>query len=232
MASPYADRIITIFDGALSIRCMVDSDKDFAFEATFITDHPSFAQFRSGKPPLHFHPHQEEYISVVEGVVALEVEGREYILGPDDGEFLVKPWIIHRLYTVSASSRGEQESDSNIVRFKSAGQKTPEVLKLDLLFFENWYGYQDEALRNGGKIDMIQTMCMFDAGGSYILLPSWVPFRRTTSYIVGVIVGRWLGTLLGYQPYYRQWSTDWHLACEKMDGSFFYRKWAKESKFE
>ena len=112
---------------------MVDSDRDFAFEATFIVDHPSFAQFRSGKPPLHFHPHQEEYISVVEGVIALEVEGREYILGPDDGEFLVKPWIIHRLYTVSASSRGEQESDSNIVRFKSAGQKTPEVLKLDLL---------------------------------------------------------------------------------------------------
>ncbi|KAI2623541.1 hypothetical protein GGS26DRAFT_224718 [Hypomontagnella submonticulosa] len=213
MTSPYAGQIITIFDGALTIRCMVDSDKDFAFEATFIVDHPSFAHFRSGKPPLHFHPHQEEYIRVVE-------------------EFRVPPWIIHRLYTVSASSRGSQALDSNIVRFMSTGQKTFEVLKTDLLFFENWYRYQDEALRSRGKVDIVQAMCMFDAGGSYILLPSWVPFRRATSYIVGVIVGRWLGTLLGYQPYYRQWSTDWHLACEKMNSSFFYRKWVGGNKVD
>lgn len=139
---------------------MVDSDKDFAFEATFIVDHPSFAHFRSGKPPLHFHPHQEEYIRVVEGIVALEVDGHEYILSPDDGEFRVPPWIIHRLYTVSASSRGSQALDSNIVRFMSTGQKTFEVLKTDLLFFENWYRYQDEALRSRGKVDIVQAMCV------------------------------------------------------------------------
>jgi hypothetical protein len=44
---------------------------------------------------------------------------------------------------------------------------------------------------------------------------------------MGIVVGRWIGALLDYQPYYRKWSTDWELACNRMNNSLFQRKFAK-----
>lgn len=65
---------------------------------------------------------------------------------------------------------------------------------------------------------------MFDAGGSYLSFPPWVPFGRHLSVVTGVVVGRWLGGLFGYQPFYREWTTDWGTACDKMEKSIFQRR--------
>ena len=46
---------------------------------------------------------------------------------------------------------------------------------------------------------------------------------------MGVVIGRWLGGLLGYQPFYRKWTTDWDLACSKMETSIFQRRFADRS---
>lgn len=147
------------FDGALKICWKPHPERDFAFEAIFELDHPAFAQFRSGKPPLHIHPHQEEYIQVLEGALALEVEGVEHVVRPEDGEFLVEPWKIHRLYTLPPPGAGDPPStDSNTVRFYASGEKTAEMFNMDILFFENWYRYQDEIIRNKKSIDIIQAM--------------------------------------------------------------------------
>ena len=63
-------------------------------------------------------------------------------------------------------------------------------------------------------------------------LPWYVPFRRRASQILGIIVGRWLGGLLGYQPFYRKWSTDWPLAEAKMRTSLFHRRLLSRDKGE
>lgn len=73
-------------------------------------------------------------------------------------------------------------------------------------------------------------MQTFDAGGTYISFPPWVPFGQTVSQVLGVVVGRWLGGLLGYQPFHRKWTTDWELACQKMETSFFQRRFADKTK--
>ncbi|CAI6334212.1 unnamed protein product [Periconia digitata] len=233
MAAPYEDKIVTVFDGALTICWKRHPKRDFAFEATFQLDHPALAKFRSGKPPLHFHPHQEEYIKVTEGSLAVEFEGQEHVLTSEDGEFLVKPWAIHRLYTLPPSAQGEDSSThGNRVSFQASGERTEEMYKMDYLFFENWYGYQDEMIRDRKSISLIQTMSMFDAGGSYIVLPWWVPFRRRTSQILGILIGRCLGGLLGYRPFYRKWSTDWSLAQSKMRTSIFHWHFAGRDKLE
>lgn len=102
-----------------------------------------------------------EYIQVLEGILAVEVEGREHVLRPENGEFTVGPWTIHRLYTLPAARVGEPSpEDSNIVRFMASAEKTLEVFKMDLLFFENWYKYQDEVIRRKQKIDIIQAICV------------------------------------------------------------------------
>ena len=75
-------------------------------------------------------------------------------------------------------------------------------------------------------------MQMFDAGGSYLTLPWWIPFGRRLSMAAGIVVGRWIGGLLGYQPFYRQWTSDWELACHKMKGSLLQRRFADPARME
>lgn len=62
-----------------------------------------------------------------------------------------------------------------------------------------------------------------------MVAPKWVPFRRQLAYYGGIILGRWIGGLLGYQPFYREYTTDWDFAVAKMEGSFFQRRFAKKA---
>lgn len=59
--------------------------------------------------------------------------------------------------------------------------------------------------------------------------PAWVPFRRFIGYWGSVILGRWIGGLLGYKPFFREYTTDWDYAVAKMKGSWFQRHMVEEA---
>ncbi|RAK84042.1 hypothetical protein BO79DRAFT_159330 [Aspergillus costaricaensis CBS 115574] len=209
----------------------------FAFEITFHLDKwPAF--LKNVKPPKHFHPHQEEYIEVLEGELCVDVGNQQYTLTPKSGRFCIRPWIDHRLYPplIPAQQRSNDDMTSSggdgIIRFLLSGQDTVETFKLDILFFMNWYGYQEETVVVGKNVDILQVMSMFDAGGSYLSLPEWVPFGSVIAMGMGITLGRWLGSLLGYQPYHRKWTrgSDWDLACDRMEKSLFQRRFAIREK--
>lgn len=244
------------------------------FEVVFKLAHPRMVALAGQKPPEHFHPYQDEYVEVTRGRLVVEIEGREHILTPASGEFVIPRWANHRLYpppppspaaagTATSSGDGGNE-DGKETRFLLSGEDTPRLFRLDAVFFENWYAYQDEVLLHGKSIDVLQVMCvstrllgpfsfstpvlytrvrishdmvhclrwiqMFDAGGSYLSLPWWVPFRRTVALVLGVALGRCVGALLGYQPFHREWTTDWDAAVEKMGQSVFQRRFADHAK--
>ncbi|KAI0835839.1 hypothetical protein F5Y06DRAFT_288929 [Hypoxylon sp. FL0890] len=229
---PYLGRVITAFEGGITTRVITHPshpDRVFAYEVTFLLQHPRVIAVASQKPPLHFHPHQEEYLQVLEGRLALEVEGEERVLKPEDGEVAVRPWVNHRLYSPVSN---DDEDELEVTRFLLSAESTPELFRLDTVFFENWYAYQDQIVVEGEKIDLIQVMSMFDAGGSYLSFPRWIPFSRTIARALGIVLGRWLGGILGYQPFYRKWTTDWEFACRKMELSVFQRRFADRSKTE
>jgi len=69
---------------------------------------------------------------------------------------------------------------------------------------------------------------MFDAGGSCLALPKFVPFSMTLSKAMTVVIGRWLGGILGYQPYYKEWTTEWETAKKRMSTSIFQKRFAHE----
>ncbi|RDH29773.1 hypothetical protein BDQ94DRAFT_173534 [Aspergillus welwitschiae] len=213
----------------------------FAFEITFHLDKwPSF--LKNLKPPKHFHPHQEEYIEVLEGELCVDVGNQQYTLTSQSGRFCIRPWVNHRLYPppfppqqqslLESSHDDETIGGRGIIRFLLSGQDTPETFKLDMLFFMNWYGYQEETVVVGKSVDILQVMSMFDAGGSYLSLPEWVPFGSVIAVGMGITLGRWLGGLLGYQPYHRKWTrnSDWDLACDRMNKSLFQRRFATNEK--
>ncbi|KAJ4414716.1 hypothetical protein N0V82_007768 [Gnomoniopsis sp. IMI 355080] len=63
-------------------------------------------------------------------------------------------------------------------------------------------------------------------------------YENWYSYQEGIVVrgekisigmGRCLAAILGYQPYYREWTTDirWDQACRKMENTLFQRRFAK-----
>ncbi|KAI4864913.1 hypothetical protein F4820DRAFT_422089 [Hypoxylon rubiginosum] len=233
---PYLGRIITAFEGGITTRVITHPshpDRAFAYEVTFLMQHPRVVAVASQKPPLHFHPHQEEYLEVLEGRLAVEIEGEERVLGPPDGEVTFRPWTNHRLYApLSKGAEGKEEPDLKVTRFLLSAQNTDELFRLDTVFFENWYAYQDQIVVKGDKVDLFQVMSMFDAGGSYLSLPSWIPFSKPLARALGIVVGRWIGGVLGYQPFYRKWTTDWQSACHKMEMSIFQRRFANRSKTE
>jgi hypothetical protein len=61
-------------------------------------------------------------------------------------------------------------------------------------------------------------------------LPKFIPenwslwIRTFLGYWITIIVGRWIGGLLGYQPFFRECTTDWEFANAKMRHTWFYRK--------
>ncbi|KAI1407351.1 hypothetical protein F5Y13DRAFT_174919 [Hypoxylon sp. FL1857] len=229
---PYLGRVITAFEGGITTRVITHPshpDRVFAYDVTFLLQHPRVIAVASQKPPLHFHPHQEEYIQVLEGRLAVEVEGKERVLTSEDGEMTIFPWTNHRLYSPVTN---DKEDDLKVTRFLLSAESTPELFRLDTVFFQNWYAYQDQIVVKGEKIDLIQVMSMFDAGGCYLSLPRWIPFSTTIAQALGIVVGRWIGGILGYQPFHRKWTTDWEFACRKMETSIFQRRFADRSKTE
>lgn len=200
-----------------------NSTREFKFEVAIHPNHPRLRGLP--KPPSHFHPYQEEYFTVVQGELGVEIEGVERVLRPGDGELVVRRGANHRLCFPS-----DANASTEPIRFYVSAERTATAFALDLTFFENWYGYQEEVVVHGKKLDMIQVLCMWDAGDTYLTLPWWVPFRSSVSIAMGIVIGRWIGSLLGYQPFHKHWTSDWKLACDKMETSVFQRRFADRAK--
>ncbi|KAF2463678.1 uncharacterized protein BDR25DRAFT_245311, partial [Lindgomyces ingoldianus] len=159
---------------------------------------------------------------VLEGSLYVDVGTRRVLLTPLKPELQVPPWVRNRVIP------GPPFPGQRFTKFLLSSPAAVGPYMLDFIFYENYYRYMDQALAPGGEgIDLIQVLCMFDAGGSCLALPSLIPFNMTISRIMGIILGRWLGGILGYQPYYREWTTDWETARKRMETSPFQRRFAR-----
>ncbi|KAF2501078.1 hypothetical protein BU16DRAFT_546460 [Lophium mytilinum] len=166
-------------------------------------------------PPTHFHQFQTEYFKVEEGICIVEINGVPRNVTPDDEEISCKPGNVHAFYI-------HPDSPEKMTILLSASD-TGMDYQLDRVFFENWYGYWHDALLYRGGLDLIQTLQIHDAGDHYTPAPAWMPFRTFFGYWACVIIGRWLGGLLGYKPFFKEYTTDWDFAVSKMKGNFFTR---------
>ncbi|KAI9655152.1 MAG: hypothetical protein M1821_005635 [Bathelium mastoideum] len=172
-------------------------------------------------PLLHFHQFQTEYFKVETGLMGIEINGEVKKVTPEDGEISVKAGSIHRFFI-------HPSSPEKMTVYLSASDSGMDY-QLDRIFFENWYGYWHDALLHDGGLDWIQFLAIQDGGDAYTPAPCWCPFRRQVGYWGCVIIGRWIGGLLGYKPFFREYTTDWDYAVAKMKGSFFQRHLVHEA---
>jgi hypothetical protein len=187
-------------------------------------------------PPTHFHPFQNEWYRVESGRMCVEIDGNLRMLTPEDGEAMGRAGTIHRFFIAPDST----EDMVTVVSGSDSGRG----YQLDRVFFENWYGiWHDYLVHEGGKMDLIQLLCVsiytlfwfwsmltplrqtYDAGDAYLPGPAFLPhaLRKLTGYWGGILLGRWLGGLLGYKPFFKEYTTDWDLAVAKMQSSVFTR---------
>ena len=144
------------------MRVAPHSNCAFAFEVIIQDRHPQILALGTQRPPAHFHPYQSEYMEVLEGRLGLEIEGCDRILGPGDGQVRVEPWTSHRMFPppLQEGSKEDGEHTGGTTRFILSGGETAELFRLDTVFFENWYRYQDEVVMGGGSMDLIQLLCV------------------------------------------------------------------------
>lgn len=127
-------------------------DREFAFHVTL--DLEKGKDFLKQKPPLHFHTSQDEYIQVLEGKAILEYGGLEIVMTKDSPPFTIAAWQNHRTYPLEPEA-----GDGDVVKFLLSADKIPQkAFKLNTLFFENWYRYQEEVLLSSGKFDLLQIL--------------------------------------------------------------------------
>jgi mannose-6-phosphate isomerase-like protein (cupin superfamily) len=189
--------------------------RNIHFHVLIDPHHPRLLELQNDgdkKPPTHFHPDQWEFFRVVRGSLTVEIDGVPHEFVESDGEYALPPGPHHCLYPTYGQPEGA------MTEFWLGATPSGSISELDQAFFENWYGYQEDILLRGVKPDPIQVMSMFDAGGSYLSPPAWVPepLRHHIGRAMGVVVGRWIGGLLGYAPFFPEWTTDWPAACRKM----------------
>ena len=109
------------------------------------------------KPPLHFHRYQQERFDVIDGDMTVEVDGVKHRYTKNDPVVWVPPYAHHVIY----GTPGVVQEEINVI-VSSVDMRKGDGLtnnQLDRLFFENWYGYQEDVFRAGGnKFDTIQVL--------------------------------------------------------------------------
>ncbi|KAH8650661.1 hypothetical protein BGZ60DRAFT_473920 [Tricladium varicosporioides] len=122
-------------------------------------------------------------ISDFDGTIkVLRIDGSYRAFYYDVAFFLENPQLImfasvnHRLYPLLGSLPPD-----------SISLPSSKKITRRYLFFQNWYSYQDEIIMSGGTFDLIQVINMFNADSSIRL-----------AQVVGIVIGRWIGGLLGY----------------------------------
>ena len=134
-------------------------------EVEFNTQHPRLQEVMrepDKKPPIHFHPYQTEFFTVLTGSLVIEIEGKARVITSADGEVGIPPWANHRSYPAPQQPAGERsaegEDEEGVTRFLMSGSETGHGYPLDAVFFQNWYGYQDQVVLGGEGVDLIQVL--------------------------------------------------------------------------
>jgi len=108
------------------------------------------------KPPTHFHPYQWEFFQVIKGNLTVDFNGVPRHVTPKDGEIVVPPYTHHVIY-------GTPGTEMNEVEFvvSASDVRGNDLVVLDQMFFENWYGYQEDVFQRGQTLDIIQMLSVW-----------------------------------------------------------------------
>ena len=114
-------------------------------------------QEKNTKPPVHFHRYQSECFDVIgAGDFTVELNDVKYRLTKDTPPAFIPPRTNHVVYGTPGVEQEEVVLTCSSVDVRQGNALANH--QLDRLFFENWYGYQEDVFATDGKFDIIQIL--------------------------------------------------------------------------
>ena len=140
------------------------SGRQFLFRATMRPHLGIYKQLTETgqKPPTHFHTAQWESFKVLKGSLTIDFNGIPRHCTPGDGEVVITPRTHHVMYGTPGKELDEVEFEI------SGGGGEEGGLAMDLGFFENWYGYQEDVFQRGQVLDIVQVLSVWNLYSSSI----------------------------------------------------------------
>ncbi|KAL8308836.1 hypothetical protein RB601_004269 [Gaeumannomyces tritici] len=156
---------------------------------------------RDGKsgPPLHIHIKQVEYFEVMQGVMAVDINGTQHRLTRESGRVTVPRGARHRFWV-------HPDSQEDLVfRFDTDPQDVDNIF--DERYLKNSLGYIADCGREGLVPSFPQLLLMNIDHGTVFTPPFWLPIWMLVAF--HHVVGYWIGgRILGYKSSYPEYSDD------------------------
>ena len=92
------------------------------------------------------------------GDFTLDVDGKQYRVTRDDPVMVISPWQHHCVYGTSGIIQEEVEFVAHSE--DTRGGRGSGQAQLDRMFFENWYGYQEDVFQSRSKFDILQVLAV------------------------------------------------------------------------
>ncbi|SMR50978.1 unnamed protein product [Zymoseptoria tritici ST99CH_1E4] len=151
-------------------------------------------------PPPHWHWYQDEYFHIKEGRYIFTLEGITTTLSATSPQPIHIPARARHTFKVDPTHSGPCTIEiSTTISPRGADDR----------FFRNIYSYLDDCYVQNLSPSLPQLLLMLDAAEISMAFPGPGWIARPASWVFGVLVGRWLGGLLGCRASYEEyWSEE------------------------
>ncbi|MCJ1309563.1 hypothetical protein MMC25_003223 [Agyrium rufum] len=146
------------------------------------------------KPPYHWHWYQEEFFEIHQGEIIFNLEGKLFKKTAADGRITIP---IGQRHTFQPDPDCKETCILTITTGTPSG--------VDERFFRNVYGYIDDCVKHGLEPSPVQMFMFLDSAevGAGLPGPRWI--ANPVSWVLAVVVGRWMGWALGYKASYPEY---------------------------
>ncbi|KAF2720729.1 hypothetical protein K431DRAFT_225703 [Polychaeton citri CBS 116435] len=152
-------------------------------------------------PPMHWHWRQEEYFTVTHGRFIFTLEGREFTVSATDEQTKITiPVLLRHTFKVDPTCTEPCGIELSTL-ISPAGEEEGATER----FFRNLYSYLEDCHQQKVAPSLPQLLLFLDSAEVSLAFPGPGWIARPLSYAFGVVVGRWLGWLLGYRASYPEY---------------------------
>ncbi|KAK7738602.1 hypothetical protein SLS62_011371 [Diatrype stigma] len=185
--------------GAARFDIIPGKNNSWSLRETHYIENPRVKAGLSG-PPLHLHFRQDEHFKVEQGILAAEVDGKQYALTKDDGVLTIRAGSRHRFWSPTSST------ESLVFHGWADPCKDVDHI-LDINFLRNIVSYVADCDKAGLSPSIFQII-LFYHDASSLWTPSalnWMP--ASIINVIHYVAAYWIAMrLLGYKTSYEEYT--------------------------
>jgi len=193
---------LSVHNGVRTTTWSVPSSKDESVEETQVIHDPG--RYKGVPlsenplvPPYHWHWNQDEYFHIKRGRFIFTLEGTDTTYSSTSPQPIFVPKKARHTFRVDPDC--EEECELVITASPDDENSVSER------FFRNLYSYLDDCEKQKVSPSLVQLLCFIHSAGASLALPGPALVSQWASWLLGLVVGRFGGWLLGYKSSYPEY---------------------------